>query len=100
MSALTPGSRHSCKPMASRAWAAWSRQVTQEKWYAPLRQSGSLCKTKSFLSCFQSEASVGPQSRIEKQLIEALETLQKAARNEFEPNDPPRRRKVRRKSKP
>ena len=41
-----------------------------------------------------------PQSRIEKQLIETLETLQKAARNEFEPNDPPRRRKVRRKSKP
>ena len=36
----------------------------------------------------------------EAQLIEALETLQKAARNEFEPNAPPRRRKVRRKSKP
>jgi len=37
---------------------------------------------------------------MEKQPIEALETLQKAAGNEFEPNDPPRRRKVRRKSKP
>ena len=36
----------------------------------------------------------------EAQLIEALETLQKAARNGFEPNDPPRGRKVRRKSKP
>ena len=36
----------------------------------------------------------------EAQLIEALETLQKAARNELEPNDPPRGRKVRRKSKP
>ena len=59
-----------------------------------------LRKTTSFLSCFQSGASVGPQSRIEKQLIETLETLQKAARIEFEPNDPPRRRKVRRKSKP
>jgi hypothetical protein len=52
------------------------------------------------------------QSRIEKhmndyvrgpteaELIEALETLQKAARNELESNDPPRGRKVRRKSKP
>ena len=65
-----------------------------------MRQSGSLCKTKSFLSCFQSGTSVGPQSRIEKQLIEALETLQKAARNELEPNDPPRCRKVRRNGKP
>jgi hypothetical protein len=44
--------------------------ITQEKWYAPLRLSGS------------------------------FETLQKAARNGFEPNDPPRGRKVRRKSKP
>ena len=35
------------------------------------------------------------------QLIEALETLQKAAGNEFEPNEtPPPGRKVRRKSKP
>ena len=33
-------------------------------------------------------------------LIEALETLQKAARNGLEPKDPPRGRKVRRKSKP
>jgi DNA-binding MarR family transcriptional regulator len=52
------------------------------------------------------------QSRIEKhmkdylrgpteaQLIEALETLQKAARNELKPNDAPRGRKVRRKTKP
>src|SRR5215469_6949843 len=89
-----------CSSQKSFGKAAWSRQVTQENWYAPLRQSGSLCKTKSFLSCFQSGASVGPQSRIEKQMIETLEMLQKAARNEFEPNDPPRRRKVRRKSKP
>jgi hypothetical protein len=51
-----------------------------------------LCKTKSFSILFSERASVGPQSRIEKQLIEALETLQKAARNEFEPDDPPRRR--------
>jgi hypothetical protein len=29
-----------------------------------------------------------------------IETLQKAARNELEPNDPPRGRKVRHKSKP
>jgi len=49
---------------------------------------------------FSERASVGPQSRIEKQLIEALETLQKAARNELEPNDPPRCRKVRRNGKP
>ena len=35
----------------------------------------------------------------EAQLIEALEALQKAARNELEPNDPPWGRKVRRKSK-
>jgi DNA-binding MarR family transcriptional regulator len=52
------------------------------------------------------------QSRVEKhikdyfrgptaaQVIEALETLQEAARNELEPNDPPRGRKVRRKPKP
>ena len=36
----------------------------------------------------------------EAQLIEALKTLQKAASNELEPNDPPPSRKVRRKSKP
>jgi hypothetical protein len=36
----------------------------------------------------------------EAQLIEALETLQKAARNELEPSGPRRGRKVRRKSKP
>jgi DNA-binding MarR family transcriptional regulator len=33
-------------------------------------------------------------------LIEALDALQKTARSEFEPNDTPRRRKVRRKATP
>ena len=36
----------------------------------------------------------------EAQLIEALETLQKAAGNELEPNETASGRKVRRKSKP
>ena len=47
------------------------------------------------------EAHEGLCSRSDRgPLIEALETLQKAAGNELEPNDPPRGRKVRRKSKP
>jgi len=36
----------------------------------------------------------------EPQLVEGLETLQKAARNELESNDRPRSRKNRRKSEP
>jgi hypothetical protein len=40
------------------------------------------------------------RSPTEAQLIEALETLQKTARNELEPNDPPRSREVCHKSKP
>jgi hypothetical protein len=72
----------------------------------PVEAKWILRKTTSFLSCFQSaephrEAHEGLCSRsAEAQLVEALETLQKAARNELEPNDPPRGRKVRRKSKP
>ena len=34
--------------------AAWSRQVTQEKWYASVEGKWIFCKTTSFLSCFQS----------------------------------------------
>ena len=80
-----------CPSQKSFGKAAWSRQVTQEKWYAPLRLSGSFARLHPFYPVFRA------QSRM---LIEALETLQKAARNELEPNDPPRGRKVRRKSKP
>ena len=80
-----------CPSQKSFGKAAWSRQVTQVKWYAPLRLSGSFARPHPFYPVFRA------QSRM---LIEALETLQKAARNELEPNDPPRGRKVRRKSKP
>ena len=47
-----------CSLQKSFGKAAWSRQVTQEKWYAPLRQSGSLRRTTSFLSCFQSAKAI------------------------------------------
>src|SRR5262249_15583383 len=36
-----PLPRFVCSSRKSFGKAAWSRQVTQEKWYAPLRQSGS-----------------------------------------------------------
>jgi len=57
----------------------------------PVEAKWIFCKTTSFYPVFRA------QSRM---LIEALETLQKAARNELEPNDSPRGRKVRHKSKP
>jgi hypothetical protein len=79
----------------------------RKKWYATLRLSGSLCKTKSFPILFSERRAASEKlmkdyarGRTEAQLIEALETLQKPARNELELNDPPRGRKVRRKSKP